>query len=139
MLPRGIRNNNPLNIRIGNKWVGEVENPTDPDFEQFTSMLFGVRAGFVLIRRYIERYHLNTISEIVSRWAPSSENNTSNYIRVLVERTGIGPLEKLDFGNRKQMVCLVDAMIFVECGTTIANDIIEKAYLMVAKPQKKML
>mgnify|MGYP007032335315 CR=1 FL=1 len=37
-LPRGIRNNNPLNIRIGNVWLGEVQSPDDPEFEQFVSM-----------------------------------------------------------------------------------------------------
>lgn len=134
MLPRGIRNNNPLNIRIGNKWKGEVESPTDKDFEQFTCMHYGLRAGFILLRRYIERYHLDTISEIISRWAPSSENATSSYIRNVAERMGCSPLEKLSFGDRKKMVALVDAMILQECGTTIANDIIGEAYSIVIAP-----
>lgn len=43
MLPRGIRNNNPLNIKIGNDWKGEVPN-TDGTFEQFESMEYGLRA-----------------------------------------------------------------------------------------------
>ena len=134
MLPRGIRNNNPLNIRIGNKWKGEVENPTDKDFEQFTCMHYGLRAGFILLRRYIERYHLNTIAEIVSRWAPAKENDTRAYIDAVSARTGIGQNEKLSFANRKLMVALVDAMILQECGTTIANNLIDEAYSIVICP-----
>ena len=74
MLPRGIRNNNPLNIRIGNKWVGEVKSPTDPSFEQFSCMPYGLRAAFIILRRYIEVYKLNTISKIVSRYYKSIVN-----------------------------------------------------------------
>ena len=40
-IPRGIRNNNPLNIRIGNQWLGERPCPNDPSFEQFVSMECG--------------------------------------------------------------------------------------------------
>ena len=131
MVPRGIRNCNPLNIRIGNKWKGEVPNPTDKDFEQFSCMHYGLRAGFILLRRYIERYHLDTIKEIISRWAPATENATSEYVCRVSERVGISALEKISFNDRKTMVALVDAMILCECGTTIANDLIEDAYTIV--------
>jgi hypothetical protein len=43
IIPRGIRNNNPLNIRIGNTWLGERPEPTDHDFEEFVSMEYGLR------------------------------------------------------------------------------------------------
>lgn len=131
MLPRGIRNCNPLNIRIGNKWKGEVASPTDKDFEQFSCMHYGLRAGFILLRRYIERYHLDTVQEIISRWAPATENVTHKYINHVCERVGISALEKISFNDRKTMVALVDAMILMECGTTIANDLIEDAYTIV--------
>lgn len=131
MLPRGIRNNNPLNIRIGNKWRGEVDCPSDPDFEQFTCMHYGLRAGFVLLRRYIERYHLDTITDIISRWAPATENATRSYICHVSERVGISALEKIRFSDRKTMVALVDAMVLMECGTTLSNDLIEDAYTIV--------
>lgn len=128
MLTRGIRNNNPLNIRIGNEWKGEVDFPTDKEFEQFTSMLWGLRAGFILLRRYICRYHLDTISEIISRWAPSSENNTRAYINTVCERVGCSAHEKISFEDKDKMVRLVDAMVLVECGTTLSNQVIEDAY-----------
>ena len=128
MLPRGIRNNNPLNIRIGNSWLGEVDKPTDKEFEQFKDMVYGVRAGFILIRRYIERYHLDTIADIVCRWAPPTENNTPGYFKTVCQRTGLGASDKLFFKDSETMVKLMDAMIWVECGCTIKRNIILTAY-----------
>lgn len=127
-LPRGIRNNNPLNIRIGNVWLGEVTNPTDPNFEQFVSMVYGVRAGFVLLRRYINHYHRTTISQVITAWAPACENDTTRYIDKVSEVSGISQDTQLNFFDRDQMVKLVDAMILVENGQHIDEDIIVKGY-----------
>lgn len=129
-IPRGIRNNNPLNIRIGNVWLGEVQKPTDKSFEQFISMEYGIRAGFIILRRYIRRYGIDTISEIVSRWAPTSENNTAAYVSRVSQLTGIAPDLPLRFEDKPTMVALVDAMIQVECGQRVPEDKIKKGYEM---------
>ena len=128
IIPRGIRNNNPLNIRIGNVWLGEVREPTDPDFEQFISMVYGVRAGFVLIRRYIRHYHRTTIPQVIAAWAPSNENNTTAYIDKVCQVSGIERDVRLKFEDEDQMVALVDAMILVECGQHIQEKIIRDGY-----------
>lgn len=128
IIPRGIRNNNPLNIRIGNVWLGEVREPTDPDFEQFISMVYGVRAGFVLIRRYIRHYHRTTIPQVIAAWAPSNENNTTAYIDKVCQVSGIERDVQLKFEDEDQMVALVDAMILVECGQHIQEKIIRDGY-----------
>lgn len=127
-IPRGIRNNNPLNIRIGNVWLGEVQNPTDPHFEQFVQMVYGVRAGFVLLRRYINHYHRTTIPEIIAAWAPSSENNTSAYIDKVSKVSGIPVDAQLNYYDEETMVALVDAMILVECGRHIEEKTIRDGY-----------
>lgn len=127
-IPRGIRNCNPLNIRIGNVWLGEVPNPTDNEFEQFVSMFYGLRAGFILLRRYIRRYHLTTVPDIISRWAPGSENNTVKYIDTVCQLSSIAPDAQLDYGDEETLVNLVDAMIFVECGQHVDRSTIIKAY-----------
>lgn len=127
-LPRGIRNNNPLNIRIGNVWLGEEPHPTDNEFEQFVSMFYGLRAGFILLRRYIRRYHLTTVPDIISRWAPNNENNTMKYIDTVCQLSGIAPDEQLDYGDEETLVNLVDAMILVECGQHVDRSTIIKAY-----------
>lgn len=134
--PRGIRNNNPLNIRKGSNWQGEKHPQTDKSFEQFESLQYGVRAGFIILRRYMSGYNgltekFNTIEKIVRRWAPPSENNTKAYIEQVSKLTGIPSTLKISFSQRSYMVAIVDAMIRVECGQPIDRMIIESAYDMV--------
>lgn len=126
--PRGFRNCNPLNIRIGNTWLGERNDPDETEFEQFVSMMYGIRAGFVILRRYIRRYHINTIRLIVSRWAPSSENNTNAYVDTVAKRMKYDPDAEIKFEDRDTMCSLVDAMIFVENGMTCDLNVINQAY-----------
>lgn len=134
--PRGIRNNNPLNIRKGNNWKGEIHPQSDRSFEQFESMQYGIRAGFIILRRYITGYNgltqrFNTIEKIISRWAPAAENDTKAYIAQVEKLTGIPRHQQLSFTERSFMVALVDAMIRVECGQPVERNIIESAYDMV--------
>ena len=135
--PRGIRNNNPLNIRKGNNWKGERYPQNDPSFEQFISMEMGLRAGFILLRNYQKKTlpanrRANSIRKIIARWAPTCENNTVAYINTVSKRTGILPDELIEFSDRRKMVALVEAMCFVECGVSIDIRIIESAYDLVA-------
>ena len=130
IIPRGIRNNNPLNIRIGNTWLGERNNPPDPAFEEFVSIEYGLRAAFCILRRYIRRYHKNTVPAIVSTWAPASENNTQRYIDIVCKRSGISPTQQIRFEDETTMCKLVEAMAFVECGQPIDGKKIEKGYSM---------
>lgn len=127
-IPRGIRNNNPLNIRIGNTWLGERPNPTDPAFEEFVSMKYGYRAAFLILRRYIRRYKKDTVPAIISTWAPSSENNTQKYIDVVCAKMGIQPDFKIDFDDEETMIGLIKAMAEVECGQTMPIEPIIEAY-----------
>ena len=130
IIPRGIRNNNPLNIRIGNTWLGERPNPVDQEFEEFVTMEYGLRAAFLILRRYIRRYGKNTVTSIVSTWAPHSENNTLRYIDTVCARTGLKPDEQIKYEDSTTMCKLVAAMAYVECGQPILMKYIEKAYLM---------
>lgn len=132
MTPRGIRNNNPLNIRHNrnNRWQGVYEQQTDPEFVRFASMQFGIRAGFIIIRNYMKQGHKD-VASIISRWAPSSENNTDAYIRHVCEISGLSPFQELRFEDKDTMVALVDAMIRVECGKPVDRNDIVKGYGMV--------
>lgn len=129
-IPRGIRNCNPLNIRIGNVWLGEVTNPTDLEFEQFVSIEYGLRAAFVLLRRYIRHYHLDTVQMIVSRWAPRSENQTDSYIASVCQQMGIEKDTPIKYEDRENMYKLVEAMSLVECGQKVPMSKIEKGYAL---------
>ena len=80
VLPRGIRNNNPLNIRKNqNRWKGLARRQTDRSFFQFKEMKWGYRAAFIILKRYYNDYHLLTIEDIIRRWAPPNENNSKAY------------------------------------------------------------
>lgn len=136
MEPRGIRNNNPLNIRKGNKWKGERPVQTDRSFEEFVSMEYGIRAGFVILRKYITGYggltqKFNTIDKIIRRWAPPTENATQKYIDFVAKDMGISANRTISFTNKALMVNLVYAMIFVECGQRVDKERIESAYDMI--------
>lgn len=136
MEPRGIRNNNPLNIRKGNNWRGERHPQKDKAFEEFETMEMGIRAGFIILRNYITGYGgkvrpRNTIDKIVNRWAPMTENATTKYIDFVSRDTGIDPHAIVRFTDRKTMVAIVNAMIFVECGQRVSSDIIQSAYDLV--------
>lgn len=126
--PRGIRNNNPLNIRIGNTWLGEVPNPTDSDFEQFVNVKYGLRAGFCILRRYIRRYKRNTVRKIVTAWAPSTENNTVRYIQLVCKFGCLDADAEIHYEDSLTMCSLVQAMARVEVGETIPLQVIEDAY-----------
>lgn len=81
MSTRGIRNNNPANIRLGCKWKGLVDNPTDKEFCQFITMSWGVRALLVTLRTYVVKHKMHTVRDIIYRWAPPSDgNNTEKYV-----------------------------------------------------------
>ena len=84
MLPRGIRNNNPLNIRrtAKDQWKGLRAQQTDASFCQFESLDYGWRAAFYLLTRtYYHKYRLFTIRAIINKWAPPQENLTATYIQ----------------------------------------------------------
>ena len=129
--PRGIRNNNPLNIRVGNNWQGEVSQPTDHTFEQFKEMKYGVRAAFIILRNYINRHKLNTIPKVITRWAPSNENNTLAYIKAVEKYSLIDINETLRFENKCQMINLFRAMCIVENGREIDIQDVILGYDMV--------
>ena len=114
---RGMRNNNPTNIRIStDKFQGEVQPSQDKEFKQFETAAYGYRAAFRILRTYINSYGLNTIRKIISRFAPANENHTENYIRVVSERSGIPADDPVYADSREMMIRIVAAMSFVENG-----------------------
>ena len=119
-LPRGYRNNNPLNIRYSwaNPWKGKVLNNTDGLFEQFTNMAYGYRAALYLIRKYI-RNGYNTVEKIISRWAPESDGNyTQSYIDHVCEFAGLTPNTQVGVNDKDTILAMARAMSIIENGTT---------------------
>ena len=132
MATRGIRNNNPLNIRHSkSKWQGMRKVQTDKAFVQFTERRYGYRAAFILIKNYIELRKANTIGKIIARWAPSKDgNNKQAYIEYVVKTTGIAADKPLQFDDRKAMVGIVMSMAQMESGIIEKTEVLEEAYNM---------
>ena len=139
-LPRGYRNNNPLNVRYSakNNWLGKVTPNTDRNnaFEQFVTMAYGYRTALYLIRKYIKTYGCDTLAKIIAKWAPDTENDTSAYIQHVSEMTGIKPSQYISPNSKDQLCKLAYAMSIVENGNTAETraaglpnmDIIETGY-----------
>ena len=93
-----------------------AKTQTDSAFVQFTSMAYGYRAAFVLLRTYRTKYGCNTIRKIINRWAPPKENNTEAYIRHVSEWSGIEPDKLIAGQDANAYIKIVAAMSRVENG-----------------------
>ena len=118
-LPRGLRLANPCNIRrSADKWQGLAEEQTDPDFFTFTAMKWGYRAALRTLQTYQRKYACLSVSDFISRWAPSNENNTASYIATVCKRTGWTADQVIDVEDEDDMVALAAAMSYVENGVS---------------------
>ena len=127
-LPRGLRNRNPGNIRRSAvRYKGETESD-DAAFKAFASTAWGYRAMFVLLHTYRVRHGLRSIREMISRWAPPSENRTEAYIRAVSADTGIGPDEALETLDPATMVPVAAAISRVENGSAADPDEIRRGW-----------
>ena len=116
-MSRGLRNCNPGNIRhSATRYRGEVVPSRDRAFKEFESMAWGYRAMFMLLDSYRRRHRLGTLRQMLSRYAPPTENFTEGYIRFIVQHTGIGADEVVDTRNQSDMIPIVAAMSEIENG-----------------------
>ncbi len=115
-LPRGLRNNNPGNIRRSSDvFQGEIIPSKDAQFKQFRTMAHGYRAIFKTLSTYYKAYGLKTVRALISRWAPTNENNTQAYVSLVSSYSGIDADTPLQF-IEGTMVKVVAAMSRVENG-----------------------
>lgn len=119
-LPRGMRNNNPGNIRISSSpWQGKVpvSQNTDGAFEQFEFYVYGIRAFIKNLLSYGSRGWANNITSIINHWAPSSDgNDTGAYIFFVANSTGIGPAETININDPATLRKIIIAMSEMENG-----------------------
>lgn len=130
-IPRGIRNNNPGNIRLGSSnWTGKIPNHqnTDGEFEQFEHMEYGIRAMAKLIKKYMSTQRGDTLRDIINTYAPPSENHTSAYVDIVSKSADIPadiPTHEW-FYKDGILVDLLDAMIYQENGERVSRAVIQK-------------
>jgi hypothetical protein len=125
MESRGIRNNNPLNIRhSADRWEGARIEQTDKSFVQFQTMAYGYRAAWKVLESYWKHFKRQrqpfTVAHIIARWAPPSENHTDAYVSTVLKLTSLGGKENLPrpfMGIAiDKLVRLLAAMTTMECG-----------------------
>jgi len=116
-LPRGARNNNPLNV-TGTGWAGQTGS--DGRFATFATADAGRAAADQNLQAYHGKHGIDTVAGVVSRWAPPNENDTAAYIDRVSRKLGVDPNARLglaDAGARSQ---LLDAMSEHETPGSIA-------------------
>ena len=113
-LPRGIRLNNPCNLRHSViTWAGQSPEQIDPDFVEFIDAESGLRAGMKALLNYQLIHGLKTVREIIFRWAPPSDNNdTAAYIADVALRMGV---------PAQLPINLTDANILARLGNAIVR------------------
>lgn len=141
---RGLRNNNPLNIRNGySRWEGKAKKQTDPEFVCFLNKAMGYRAAWKILHSYMLRFRDRgqqfCLNNIIARWAPPGENNTSEYVRSVIRLTGykICGQQNLPAPDTKEgrrvLTEIIAAMTCVENGITmdeVPRDDIDKGWLL---------
>lgn len=113
--PRGLRNNNPLNLeyRRDINWQGQTGS--DGRFATFGTMDDGLRAGAINMITQVRNGH-ETAAQLIRRWAPPHENDTGAYVRRVTDRLGIHPNQRLNFADTGLFARLLGEMVRHENG-----------------------
>lgn len=116
-MSRGLRNNNPLNIRKNStKWQGLAEAQTDKAFFVFVAPEWGYRAALRTLQNYNRVHGLTSIRQWISRWAPAVENDTEAYIDFVCNKTDMPESACPRISNKVVMCSIVAAMSHFENG-----------------------
>jgi hypothetical protein len=114
--PKGIRNHNPGNLRVGKSpWRGQVGGDAS-GFCVFADPVLGLRALALLLRIYQHRHGIRTVTAIIGRWAPPEENDTVAYIRSVRSAMGVHALQHLDLDDAAHLRPLTLAIVRHENG-----------------------
>ena len=120
--PRGIRNNNPGNIRIGDNWQGLAKHHEKTEFQReetefcvFVAPRWGIRAMAMVLTTYQRKHGLNRVSNMIARWAPKNDgNDPDSYASFVARHMGIAPDRSFDFTEYRFALPMVQAMIRLE-------------------------
>ncbi|EBE3722052.1 hypothetical protein B4R02_24475 [Salmonella enterica] len=135
------RFNNPANLRYAAGY--ETANTRSGKFAVFPSLDEGVLAAAKQLQIYGTK-GINNIHDIISKWAPSNENNTKAYIGHVVNATGRSEFEKLNLNDTRTLAKLITAMSVKEgAGSRLSEEkvtqIINNAEGHFQESQKKSL
>lgn len=120
-LPRGIRNNNPGNLKYSpaNAWQGQTGKDSG-GFCIFSAPQYGLRATGKVLRSYIGAGY-NTIGKIFPRYAPDANGLSGAYASSVSKATGIGVNTVLSASDVNSIAKIVWAIVPFENGAKYAN------------------
>lgn len=122
---RGVRNNNPGNIKdFGTSWEGMLPHAERNDaqraehvFVVFRHPWWGIRAMAMILRNYSRKHGLNSVEQLMTRWAPQSDSNpTYKYVEFVAAHLGVSSGDTLDLNDFHTMRRLVQAVVQFENG-----------------------
>lgn len=109
---KGLRNNNPGNLRPGDSWKGMAG--TSGNFVVFTDVTYGIRAAALNLYTQYYVHGLKTLSALIKKYAPASDNNDpAAYANTVSKETGIGVNEDMAL-NTARVKAIIRAMMNVE-------------------------
>lgn len=83
---------------------------------------------FLIIHNYGVLYGIDTLDRIISRWAPPSENTTTDYVGAVAKRLGISPKAYIDSQSEVMMKALVSSMSWIENGVKAVQDDVDEGW-----------
>jgi len=122
MSDKGERNNNPFNLEHGIAWQGLRALQTDLPYLQFLTPEWGIRAGVKDIHNQPRLHGLNTVTKIIVKFAPPSENDTVAYINHVSDAVGVHPDDILNLDDNETLFRFCKAVIIHENGRCIYDD-----------------
>lgn len=126
---RGVRNNNPGNIDYNprNQWQGQLapDPSIEKRFARFDTAENGIRALAKLVLAYrgkdgmpgIGGLGIDTVREVINRWAPGIENDTESYIKAVAAGVGVAPTQPIDLRNFRTLIAITTGIIQHENGS----------------------
>ncbi|MBR0682741.1 hypothetical protein GXW74_19775 [Roseomonas eburnea] len=127
--PRGIRNNNPLNLEFRSGQPGVVGN--DGRFGRYQTMEDGLFAGAQQILRWVDRGD-TTLTALITRWAPPSDNNdTAAYVQRVARDTGLNPSAPINWRDPAVLGSVIQSMAHHENGQPVDAEAVRRAVARV--------
>lgn len=119
---RGLRNNNPGNIEASDKNPWEGQTGSDGRFAKFETPEHGIRALGKNLITYYQKHGLDTVGEIITRWAPPKENKTDAYIKAICDQLGVAADQQIDVTNPRTLAALCAGIVNHENGSQPYTD-----------------
>ena len=109
----GQRNNNWGNLRTTDDFEGKTGS--NKSYDVYNTPEKGLRALARVLDTYSSKHDINTIDQLINRYAPASDNtggSHENYKKFLAQKLGVSPNEPIDVKGRRADI--MDAIIRFE-------------------------